>query len=125
MKTLDEVITDLKEELPKTCADALYYLKEYKKTKKHLACMDSGEIRGDDTQVVNNPPLTWKELTHMIGKPVWMERPEWKEWLLVSEVDMARDEIFLRDKWGNGVIVNGRNMGYWRAYREEYHENAR
>ena len=41
--------------------DCLYYLKEYREMKNHLACMDNGEIRGDDTQVVNNPPLSEKE----------------------------------------------------------------
>ena len=48
--------------------DALHYLKEYRETKKHLACLDAAEIRGDDTQVVNNPSLTWEELKTMEGK---------------------------------------------------------
>ena len=64
-------------------------------------------------------PLTWDELKGMEGKPIWLERPEWKEWLLVSEIDNDKCEMYLRDKWGNGVIVNGRNVGYWRAYRKE------
>lgn len=64
-------------------------------------------------------PLTWDELRQMEGKPIWLERPEWKEWLLVSEIDNDKCEMYLRDKWGNGVIVNGRNVGYWRAYRKE------
>ena len=70
----------------------------------------------------DNPPLTWDELQQMEGKPVWVERPEWKEWLLVSEIDEDKCEIYLRDKWGNGVSVNGRNIGYWRAYRKERSE---
>ena len=67
MKTIDEVIKALDNscarcgECPycedKYCRnelenDALQYLKEYRETKKHLACMDRGEIRGDATQVV-------------------------------------------------------------------------
>lgn len=66
-----------------------------------------------------NDPLTWDELKGMEGRPIWLERPEWKEWLLVSEIDNDKCEMYLRDKWGNGVIVNGRNVGYWRAYRKE------
>jgi hypothetical protein len=69
--------------------------------------------------IYRNDPLTWNELRTMEGKPVWLERPEWKEWLLISEIDEGKCEIYLRDKWGNGVIVNGRNVGYWRAYRKE------
>lgn len=56
-------------------ADALHYLKEYRETKEHLACMDKGEIRGDATQVTNNPPLKWDELKQHLGKPVWLEIP--------------------------------------------------
>lgn len=85
--------------------DAVLYLKEY----KNLL----------DSQKEENPPLTWDELRTMKGKPVWMERPEWEEWLLVSEIDNDKCEMYLRDKWGNGVIVNGRNVGYWQAYQKE------
>ena len=91
MRTLDEVIKAVEEDLecanvsyPETFydydnhKDALYYLKEYRETKKHLACLDAAEIRGDDTQVVNNPPLTWDELRQMEGKPVWVEHKLFK-----------------------------------------------
>lgn len=111
MKTLDEVIDELEDE--GLFADALHYLKEYRK----LDSLDAVAFSEDD-----NPELIWDELRQMEGKPVWVERPEWKEWLLVSEIDERKCEIYLRDKWGNGAIVNGRNIGYWRAYQKERHE---
>ena len=75
-------------------ADALHYLKEYRETKKHLACLDDAEIRGDNTQVVNNPPLSWQELQQMEGKPVWVEyirtsgiyRITFKGWMLIGYI---------------------------------------
>jgi hypothetical protein len=96
-------------------AKAVEYLKEYKK----LDSLDAVAFTEDD-----NPLLTWQELRQMEGKPVWLERPEWKEWLLISEIDEYKCEIYLRDKWGNGASVNGRNIGYWRAYRKEKNENS-
>lgn len=75
MKTLDEVI-ELCEKvlwcayLPQddtttTAGLALHYLREYREMKEHLACLDNAEIRGDNTQIVNNPSLTWDELKQM------------------------------------------------------------
>ena len=92
--------------------DAINYLKEYADRQENLDQFET-------YQFVHKYPLTWEELKEMVGKPVWMERPEWKEWLLVSEIDNDKCEMYLRDKWGNGVLVNGRNVGYWRAYRKE------
>ena len=48
-------------------------------------------------------------------------------WVYCKALDIDEDtgEIYLRDKWGNGVIVNIRNLGYWRAYRKERNEDAR
>lgn len=68
MRTLDEVIETAPYVGTEWTNDALHYLKEYRETKKHLACLDTAEIRGDDTQVVNNPSLTWEELKTMEGK---------------------------------------------------------
>lgn len=71
MKTLDELINALERCLDTSCdgnckdcaydtgrgicgdereMDTLHYLKEYREVKRHLACMDSGEIRGEATQ---------------------------------------------------------------------------
>ena len=67
-------------------SDAQTYLKEYREMKQHLACMDKGESRGDDTQIVNNPPLTWDELRKMQGEPVWVDHKHYSKWLIVYEV---------------------------------------
>lgn len=134
MRTLDEVIKAVEEDLE--CAnvsypesfydydnhkDALHYLKEYQETKKHLACLDAAEIRGDDTQVVNNPQLTWDELKTMEGKPVWIELPgkgKWKGWDVIGGFDdddfgfamctVRGDDYYLADL--------GKT---WQAYRKE------
>lgn len=67
-----------------------------------------------------NLPLTWKELKEMDGQPVWVEVPQWSEWLLISFIDDDKSEMYLRDKWGNGVSLNIRNNLTWRAYRKEH-----
>ena len=103
--------------------DALHYLKEYRETKRHLACLDDAEIRGDNTQVVNNPPLTWDELRKMVGKPVWVEdnidEPEdlTKYWAIYRRIEKAQEteyallSDFYYDKAQYGKI--------WQAYRKE------
>ena len=106
--------------------DALYYLKEYRETKKHLACLDDAEIRGDDTQVVNNHPLTWDELQAMEGKPVWVEEKytfsnEWHgRWEVICSV--------WDDEWDDDPYLSMTNEEYrhkddmgerWQAYRKE------
>lgn len=116
MRSLDEIIKALS--IPAVngyhyidsndAIDALKYLEMYKELANDSALFAKWK---------ENSPLTWNELKDMEGKPIWMERPEWKEWLLISEIDEDKCEIYLRDKWGNGIIVNGRNVGYWRAYR--------
>jgi len=117
-------------------ADALHYLKDYRDSKEWLELekrnyaeavknCDQAEVKYTKhvLELNRNDPLTWDELKKKKGKPVWVERPEWKEWLLVSEIDNDKCEMFLRDKWGNGVSVNGRNIGYWQAYRKERRED--
>ena len=94
-------------------ADVLHYLKVLQKMQRAQPV-----TKGECDELYNNP-LTWQEIQQMEGKPVWVERPEWKEWLLISEIDGDKCEIYFRDKWGNGVIANARNVGYWRAYRKE------
>lgn len=137
MKTLDEVITELEDE--GVFPDALHYLQTYRADKLEWEQTRQANEERYQEAVKNceraenkfiarlkeldigtlNDPLTWDELKTMEGTPVWVERPEWKEWLLVSEIDEDKCEIYLRDKWGNGISVNGRNIGYWRAYRKE------
>lgn len=153
MKTLDEVIDELEDEglFPDALhylkeyrsdksqwkEDKKAYEDEWQKaihaTKKarerYIALAkdtkdELGVLRDFRAEQQANPPLTWQELKQMEGKPVWIERAEWKEWLLISEIDKDKCEIYLRDMWGNGVSVNARNVGYWRAYRKERNEDA-
>lgn len=96
MKTLDEVIELCeniltfahlpKDDTTSTAGIALFYLREYREIKNHLACMNNAEIRGDSTQIINNPPLTWDELKQMNGKPVWWVHGEVGEWLTIYSV---------------------------------------
>ena len=106
-------------------SDAQTYLKEYREMKQHLACMDKGEIRGDDTQIVNNPPLTWAELHEMVGKPVWVEALLYKQWAVIA---YAGDE-YVRFEGANlyapeSKTYKGEENG-WQAYRKERKENDR
>lgn len=137
MRTLEEVIKAVEEDLE--CAnesypevfydydnhkDALHYLKEYRETKKHLACLDHHEIRGDNTQVVNNPPLTWDELKSMEGKPVWVEALLYKQWAVIAYIG----EEYIRFEGANLYapecrIYMGEDNG-WKAYRKERHEST-
>ena len=106
--------------------DALHYLKEYRETKKHLACLDDAEIRGDNTQVVNNPPLTWEELKSMEGKPVWVEYnlhisdrdARSRMWIIVQKIMPWRqdDELI----YYSGFVFGKKEIGKtWLAYRKE------
>ena len=99
--------------------DALHYLKEYRETKKHLACLNDAEIRGDNTQVINNPPLTWDELKNMVGKPVWVEALLYKQWAVIAYIG----EEYIRFEGANLYapecrIYMGEDNG-WQAYRKE------
>ena len=119
MKTLDEVI-----EAIEVCrdsyvagkiikADALHYLKEYRK----LDSLDAVAFPEDD-----NPALSWDELKTMEGKPVWVEVDgEWwgRFWAFVEvESDsyinfFQKGQEYPEDLWKS-------NMGKtWNAYRKE------
>jgi len=99
--------------------DALHYLKEYRETKIHLACLDDAEIRGDNTQVVNNPPLTWEELRTMEGKPVWIETDDNGEfWTVVDNFrTICNQECLCCSK---GYMCRSTHArGDWQAYRKK------
>ena len=127
MKTLDEVIKALSvcADIEGSCLtdcpyqddcnfgadcykDALHYLKEY----KGLSKMWNDKL--DKEQ--ENPPLTWKELKQMEGKPVWIESPEWKRWEIIGHIDdflevmiTNRHEVYESDKFSR----------IWQAYTKE------
>ena len=137
MKTLDEVIK--KFELCNSysydmcnsscpyfddkCAcdpDALYYLLEYREMKEHLACLDGATLHGDDTQIVNNPPLTWDELKDMEGKPIWVEyegfAPDWEVIIYTGNTKWKCGEVIETHL----SILYKENQGKeWKAYRKE------
>ena len=118
MKTLDEVIKALS--IPAVngyhyidsndAMDALQYLKWY----KELA--DASEAFAEWRE---NQPLTWQELTQMLGKPVWVEHKHYSKWLIVYEV---YESTIVLD--GNGYYTqyfsddNDKEVR-WKAYRKE------
>ena len=134
MKTLDEVI-ELCEKalwcayLPQddtttTAGLALYYLREYREMKEHLACLDAVALHGEDTQIVNNPPLTWDELKNMPGKPVWVEHEGYTPgWEIVENNGAVRGsagDFTGRFVETNMSILRKEEQGItWQAYRKE------
>ena len=134
MKTLDEVIWAVEncdsaiddcahcayykedcENLRPLRADALHYLKEYRK----LDSLDAVAFPEDD-----NPPLTWDELKQMEGKPVWVE------WCSVERKAWGLNDGTYVDAFGNDCITikvlhdlwhfPKKGMGKdWQAFRKE------
>lgn len=142
MKTLDEVIKALeicsthqrctdgcpyyRNECPlyEMEKDALHYLREYYETKKHLACLDDAEIRGDNTQVVNNQPLTWDELKTMEGKPVWVEGSAFANghWSILDGCyeNGGAEYVFIDgDQYWKEDMKDADDGVSWQAYRKE------
>jgi len=136
MKSLDEVIAYfdyqtqqrhvyLTEDADARFAEALHYLKEYKK--------DQEDPDGDHQQLIKaqkllseffqNEPLSWADLKEMVGKPVWVQwtvKGEWHhgDWNLVHA--LIDDRIWFVD--GNGEITDVPEElmdETWKAYRKE------
>ena len=133
MKSLDEVIKDLEEQIDDemNCEyssnwivskydveDAIQYLKMYK------------ELANDSVSFVKwkeNPPLTWEELRHMEGKPVWIEQFDaidstrgWRccNWMLIEFINNSY--LDARNSDGEQYNLNKDEQGYiWQAYRKE------
>lgn len=132
MKTLDEVIMALDACQRSACeqcpyydpnvdicddvaqADALHYLKEYKK----LDSLDAIAFPEDD-----NEPLTWKELKQMKGKPVFVEMDGYKpNWGIVMNQDKRNGRLLLcgYDEVVIRIELNEEGEGIgWQAYRKE------
>ena len=141
MKTLDEVITAFEicivdnDGTCKGCPysdengepicigddkeDALHYLREYQRYQKTPSCMCHMAMCDE------NNPLTWNELKHMVGKPVWVEQLDsdsgktYGEWVLIQSglnfgnvymVTKCRERVQLWEKEMNSL---------WKAYRKE------
>lgn len=125
MKTLDEVIDELEDE--GLFADALHYLREYKAHQADwsYAVANSeqfAEARDKHIKALadlkRNDPLTWGDLTQMIGKPVWVIDANNKgRWYLVKAID---EEAIFTDFFGNSGIGYPKDFGKtWQAYRKE------
>lgn len=130
MKTLDEVIELCesiltfaylpKDDTTSTAGIALFYLREYREMKNHLACMNNAEIRGDSTQIINNPPLTWDELQRMTGEPIWVEyegyTPNWEVIEYIGNTKWKCDEVIETHL----SILHKEDQGKtWQAYRKK------
>lgn len=99
--------------------DALHYLKAYRK----LDSLDAVAFPEDD-----NPPLSWRELRQMEGKPVWLEVKGYNGcWTIVhwnSNIVFVEfyDWIASPDDFMKAPLVSldDTNFGTaWQAYRKE------
>lgn len=121
MKTLDEVIIGIKEQMglgDPILIDALHYLREYRK----LDSLDAVAFPEDE-----NPALTWNELKTMKGKPVWVEADDgkYKKWFIVGNFfSWFEKEDFDAHvnlyHYGSATEMSKEMYGfYWQAYRKE------
>lgn len=98
--------------------DIIQYLTAYKDDKNELTA-----LRAYWEEQQANPPLTWKELRGMEGKPVWVEvdyhNPEatYKYWTIVKYFDSHEggDMVFT----GTGFYCKDLLGVDWQAYRKE------
>ena len=121
MKTLDEVIAEMEGmEFIGTLADALYYLKGFKRISAKLEKIALGNIT-ETLEKLDNPALTWEELRQMKGKPVWVVPEEEKGYWLVIEF-FNNNPYYGGDRvcFTNDVMLNRCDLGTkWQAYRKE------
>lgn len=121
MKTLDEVIIGIKEQMglgDPILIDALQYLKQY----KELA--DDSEAFAEWRE---NPPLTWDELKQMEGKPVWVEYMDDEQqtgWALIvknpERPTFGKPKLFTFVRDGGRFYLTITGYGKrWQAYRKE------
>lgn len=113
MKTLNEVIKDLKDELPKTCEDAIWYLEEF----QGLCKMWNDKL--DKEQ--ENKSLDCKELE--IGKPYWIEIDYGLYWSGRWEIPEDTET----DDYGQYLVMqSGRKLRRfddgWKAYKKEQYD---
>ena len=121
--------------------DALRYLKEYRDRKETLRNWTEKAISEQQNvadaymlykiaseKKQENLPLTWQELQHMEGKPVWLEynfqigdkefRDKSKRWCIIGEFKPWHDtEITITE---NGFVLSkNEQIKCWQAYRKE------
>ena len=127
MKTLDEVIIGIKEQMglgDPILIDALHYLNTIETTENlyHDAVNELSKWKDEDWKD-RYLPLTWDELKTMKGKPVWVHLfgsglGEWN--LIHTQLD---NQIWFTD--GNGYIydMHEEKQGKtWQVYRKEKYE---
>ena len=120
MKTLDEVIEILEHIFSyisdNTRNDMLYYLKEYQK-------LDSLETITFPEDTEDNPPLTWDELTQMMGEPIWLvtdlaDYKPYSRWAIIEGINTTKYNveyiIFKGDEILNKKYLNVN----WKAYKK-------
>ena len=124
--------------------DALHYLKQYQEVTSTLHKHGIGSVWGitlpnpekvegkldiDEAIVMMNkpshfdkrsdfnPPLTWKELSNMKGKPVWMEFKNGdKFWIVIYNVGRLQDGTLMLTDKTEFYTDRGKD---WNAYRRE------
>jgi len=114
---INEVIKSLERGEPSFCG-ALHYLKEYRDRAKELEDMRIMYINAI-AQLEDNPPLTWKQLKQMVGKPVWVEHKLYKQWAIIQRFGDGFDfVVFVGDELY--APEHKKCMGEeWQAYRKE------
>ena len=148
MKSLDEVIKDLQEQIDDdmNCEysinwiidkhdveDAIHYMKELKEARDIIAtAREEARIQIEDfkadimNKIADNPPLTWEELRQMEGKPVFIDSiPLVRRWVVIKKFHPYGGNKNLFDMEVNdGAHFLRKNMrrddpAWWQAYRKE------
>ena len=143
MKSLDEVIKDLQEQIDDdmNCEysinwiidkhdveDAIHYMKELKEARDIIAtAREEAKIQIEDfksdimNKIADNPPLTWDELMSMPGKAIWITFSNGKGWFVIHQ-------CFEPEVVGEEAVMYCNDMFYfpkkyqgtkWQAYRKE------
>ena len=133
MKSLDEVIAMLESGSCKyhVCQDALRYLKQYQMDFVDKSDWVEWMTTPDEVQNEENKPLTWDELTHMFGKPVWIEQmsKQYGGWIGGWKVINCYYTPWREDDGSNPLWMTDSSLLYksdlgitWEAYRKEIEE---
>lgn len=148
MKSLNEVIKDLQEQIDDdmNCEyssnwivdkddveDAIHYMKELKEARDIIAtAREEAKIQLEAfkadimNKMTDNPPLTWEELRQMEGKPVFIDSiPLVRRWVVIKKFHPYGGNKNLFDMEVNdGAHFLRKNMrrddpAWWQAYRKE------
>lgn len=115
MKTLDEVIAELEDE--RLFADALYYLKEFKRISARLEKIALGNIT-ETLEKLDNPALTMEYFSKQIDtEPIWCEKLG--EWYLFLAYDDGENEIQLMSDKGDIETFDEEDLEKYPLYRRK------